>query len=108
MFVKSKKNQLRKGFVRPFLSLFAFCTLTSFHPPTVQYAITKVVIDAGHGGHDPGCLGSSTKEKDVALGIALKLGKYIESNFRDVKVIYTRRTDVFVELHERAEIANNA
>jgi len=72
------------------------------------YSITRVVIDAGHGGHDSGCLGSKTKEKDVALAVALKLGKYIEDHFHDVKVIYTRKTDVFVELHERAEIANNA
>ncbi len=67
-----------------------------------------MVIDAGHGGHDPGCLGSKAKEKDVALAVALKLGKYIEDNFKDVKVIYTRKTDVFVELFERASIANNA
>jgi N-acetylmuramoyl-L-alanine amidase len=53
-------------------------------------------------------LGSKTKEKDVALAVALKLGKYIEDNFKDVKVIYTRKTDVFVELFERASIANNA
>ncbi len=67
-----------------------------------------VVIDAGHGGHDSGCLGKKAKEKDIALGISLKLGKYIEDHFTDVKVIYTRKTDQFVELYERAEIANNA
>ena len=72
-----------------------------------KYAIRKVVIDAGHGGQDAGCLGSKSKEKDVALGISLKLGKLIEDNLSDVKVIYTRKTDVFVELFERAEIANN-
>jgi N-acetylmuramoyl-L-alanine amidase len=82
---------------------------TSFVPNrSKHYALTCVVIDAGHGGHDSGCLGSKTKEKDVALSVALKLGKYIEDNFKDVKVIYTRKTDVFVELHERASIANNA
>lgn len=70
--------------------------------------MTRVVIDAGHGGHDSGCLGKNSKEKDIALGIALKLGRYIEDNFSDVKVIYTRKTDEFVELHERAAIANNA
>ncbi len=67
-----------------------------------------VVIDAGHGGHDSGCLGKKTKEKDIALGIALKLGKYIEDHFSDTRVIFTRKTDQFVELYERAEIANNA
>ena len=62
-----------------------------------NFAIKKVVIDAGHGGHDPGCLGRKLKEKDVALDIALKFGKYIEDNLKDVEVIYTRKTDVFVE-----------
>ncbi|MCX6291926.1 MAG: N-acetylmuramoyl-L-alanine amidase [Bacteroidetes bacterium] len=82
---------------------------SSFIPPhRYSYVLKKVVIDAGHGGHDSGCLGKKTKEKDVALAIALKLGEYIEANFKDVKVIYTRKTDVFVELFERAAIANNA
>lgn len=69
--------------------------------------VRTVVIDAGHGGHDTGCLGHTrVNEKVVALNIALKLGSYIEENFKDVKVIYTRKTDVFVELEERAAIAN--
>ena len=67
----------------------------------------KVVIDAGHGGKDPGCLGSYSKEKDVALDVALKTGKLISDNCPNVKVIYTRNTDVFVELYNRAKIANN-
>ncbi len=65
-----------------------------------------MVIDAGHGGKDPGCHGELYKEKDVALAVALKLGKFIEENLKDVKVIFTRKTDVFVELNERAAIAN--
>lgn len=85
---------------------------TSFVPkaatPDVDLGIKTVVIDAGHGGKDTGCLGASAREKDVALAISLKLGKYIEDNFEDVKVIYTRKTDVFIELHERANIANEA
>ncbi len=72
-----------------------------------HYFIRTIVIDPGHGGHDSGCLGSSSKEKDVALAISLKLGRYIEDNFKDIKVIYTRKTDVFIELHERAAIAND-
>lgn len=86
--------------------------LTSFHNakapelPTPSYKLKTVVIDAGHGGHDQGCSGSFSKEKVVTLSIALKLGKMIEQNFPDVKVIYTRKTDVFIELHERADIAN--
>jgi N-acetylmuramoyl-L-alanine amidase len=65
-----------------------------------------VCIDPGHGGKDPGCHGDSAKEKDVALAIGLKLGAYIEKYYPDVKVVYTRKTDVFVELNERAAIAN--
>jgi len=67
----------------------------------------KVVIDAGHGGNDPGCLGLSLKEKDVNLDVALQVGKLISDNCPDVQVIYTRKTDVFVELYRRAQIANN-
>lgn len=67
----------------------------------------KVVIDAGHGGKDSGCLGAYTKEKDVALNVALKTGKLISQNCPNVKVIYTRSTDVFVELYRRAQIAND-
>ena len=70
--------------------------------------IRTVVIDAGHGGRDPGAVGKNAREKDIALAIALKVGSYIEENIPDVKVIYTRKTDVFVELWKRAEIANNA
>lgn len=68
-----------------------------------------IVIDAGHGGKDPGTIGvTGTREKDVALGVALKLGELIEHNLKDVKVVYTRTTDRFVELYRRAQIANEA
>jgi N-acetylmuramoyl-L-alanine amidase len=70
--------------------------------------IRKVVIDAGHGGKDSGALGKNSMEKDIALSIALKTGEYIEKYFPDVDVIYTRKTDKFIELHRRAEIANQA
>ncbi len=79
-----------------------------FPDAATPYRIRTVVIDPGHGGHDAGCLGASAKEKHIALDIALKLGKHIESNYPDVKIIYTRTKDVFVELHERAAIANRA
>jgi len=69
-------------------------------------AIKTVVIDAGHGGKDPGCHGASSKEKDVCLSMALQLGELISSTYPHIKVIYTRKTDVFVELGERAKIAN--
>ena len=68
--------------------------------------IQTVVIDAGHGGKDPGALGKSCKEKDINLSVALKLGAYIQENMPNVKVVYTRKKDVFVELNERAAIAN--
>ncbi len=77
-----------------------------FKPPG-EYLIRKVVIDAGHGGMDPGCIGpSKVQEKDIVLAISLKLGKMIEKTYPDVQVIYTRNKDVFVPLHERAAIAN--
>jgi N-acetylmuramoyl-L-alanine amidase len=65
-----------------------------------------VVIDAGHGGKDPGALGSISNEKKINLAIALKTGEYLENNISNVKVLYTRKTDVFVELRDRAEFAN--
>ncbi len=68
--------------------------------------ITTVVIDAGHGGKDPGAMGKHTREKDITLAVALKTGYYIEKYLPDVKVIYTRKDDRFVGLYKRAEIAN--
>lgn len=67
-----------------------------------------VVLDAGHGGHDPGAIGRRGKEKNINLSVALKLGRLIEDNCPDTKVVYTRKKDVFLPLHKRAEIANNA
>jgi len=65
-----------------------------------------IVIDAGHGGKDPGALGTNSSEKNIALAIALKTGEYIEQNIKNVTVIYTRKNDTFVELRDRANIAN--
>lgn len=90
-----------------FLALIILLVSTSFVPKVHPFGIKRVVIDAGHGGHDSGCLGASSKEKDVALAISLGLGKHIEQTFKDVKVIYTRDKDVFVDLHKRAKIAND-
>lgn len=67
-----------------------------------------VVIDAGHGGHDPGAIGKITKEKIINLNVALKVGNLIQRNCKDVKVVYTRTRDVFIPLGRRADIANNA
>jgi N-acetylmuramoyl-L-alanine amidase len=82
-----------------------------FHLPAQNnqindYRLKKVVIDPGHGGKDPGSVGKITMEKHVVLGVALKLGEYIEKNYPDVQVIYTRKTDEFIPLYKRAEIAN--
>ncbi|PKP52982.1 MAG: N-acetylmuramoyl-L-alanine amidase [Bacteroidetes bacterium HGW-Bacteroidetes-1] len=68
--------------------------------------IRTVVIDAGHGGRDPGAVGKKSKEKDITLDVALKVGSYIKQNLPDVKIVYTRSRDQFIELHRRAAIAN--
>lgn len=67
-----------------------------------------LVIDAGHGGKDVGALGAFSNEKDINLNVALAFGRLVEDNLPDVKVIYTRKTDVFIPLKGRAEIANKA
>jgi N-acetylmuramoyl-L-alanine amidase len=74
-----------------------------------RWKLDVVVIDAGHGGDDPGTIGvTRTKEKDVTLGIALKLGKLIAKQLPGVRVVYTRKTDEFIELYRRGQIANQA
>lgn len=106
------KNLNKLGLGLLFLSLTAGVIL-AFSPELVadktfnrESGVRTIVIDPGHGGHDSGCHGSGSYEKNVALAVSLKLGKLIEANFPNVKVIYTRKTDVFVELYRRAQIAN--
>ena len=65
-----------------------------------------LVIDAGHGGHDSGAVGAMSKEKNINLRVALAFGRLVETRCPDVRVIYTRKTDVFIPLNERANIAN--
>lgn len=72
------------------------------------YGVKTIVIDPGHGGKDPGAIGKKSKEKDIVLKVALLAGAYIEQNLEGVKVIYTRDDDTFVELNDRAQIANKA
>ncbi len=88
--------------------LFVLLVFYGFNPYYSQKSIETIVIDAGHGGKDPGCHGKFSKEKHVCLSMALKLGALIEKKHPELKVIYTRETDVFVELGERANIANRA
>ncbi len=92
--------------IRIFLLLALIFVFTIHTQAQEGYHVKTVVIDAGHGGKDPGAIGRHAKEKDITLAIALKVGYYIKRCCPDVKVIYTRTTDVFVPLYKRAEIAN--
>ena len=90
-----------------FLLSFCFLSVDAKSYPNKEFV---VVIDAGHGGKDAGATGSSEKnrEKDINLAIALEVGRLLNNNQKDIKVIFTRKTDVFIELGERANIANKA
>jgi len=88
-----------------YLILFLILLLT--FTVNAQDSKFTVVIDAGHGGHDSGAKGSFLLEKDVNLAVSLDLGSLIERNFKDVKVIFTRKTDKFLPLPDRADVANN-
>ena len=91
------------------LFMFFFCLLGFIHTNyLISQQIKTVVIDSGHGGKDPGCHGNFANEKSVCLSMALKLGNLIKSKYPAIKVIYTRDEDVFIELIERANIANRA
>ena len=102
------KRSFQWFLVSTFLGILHTLTLHAGPNDILKSGIHKVVIDAGHGGKDPGAEGKVGREKDIALSIALKVGHYIEENMQDVEVIYTRKTDVFPTLIERAEIANKA
>ncbi len=88
--------------------LLIFSAIFQFSFSQDRPTIKTIVIDAGHGGKDPGCHGASAHEKHVCLSIALKLGDYIKKKYPGIKVVYTRDKDVFVELDQRANIANKA
>lgn len=97
-----QKDMLKK--ITLILTLLCMLVLTA----TGANRRFTLVIDPGHGGHDAGALGAISKEKNINLSVALQFGKYVERNMPDVRVIYTRKTDVFVSLKERANIANRA
>ena len=91
--------------------IILLCSLWSVLPLVGAQAESRdfiVVIDPGHGGRDPGAIGKHGKEKNINLNVALKLGKLIQNNCKDVSIVYTREKDTFVGLDRRAQIANNA
>ena len=85
--------------------VFLFPLVISAAQKTKEFV---VVIDAGHGGHDAGAVDNEAKEKDINLGVALKLGNLIKTKLKNVKVIYTRDNDTFLSLQKRADVANKA
>lgn len=93
------------GMIRKLLfCLLVICLLASLsHAANRRFTL---VIDPGHGGHDAGAKGATSMEKDINLKVALAFGRYVERNCPDVRVMYTRKTDIFIPLHERANIAN--
>jgi len=98
---------VNKFFISCIAIIFLWISPSFAHKkPSSNYTLKTVVIDAGHGGKDGGCSGKVTREKDITLAIALKVGKYIEEYIPGVKVIYTRKNNTFIPLYERAAIAN--
>jgi N-acetylmuramoyl-L-alanine amidase len=105
MLVRLMNSFAKKRIFSVFLAL---CSVLLLNAQTT-YELKTVVIDAGHGGKDPGAIGvTGVKEKDVALDVSLKLGEKIKATYPNVKVIYTRSTDVFIGLADRAKIANKS
>jgi len=101
---------MTKRFIAPFLFFLTLAVLPSLslasnHQDSV-YTVRTVVLDAGHGGDKPGTRGAKSLEKDVVLQVVMKLGKAIEQEIPGVKVLYTRTTDVDVDLYKRIEFAN--
>jgi len=105
--IKNGKLNTYNIYILKLISLFLFFISISGHAEGMKNEKGWVlVIDAGHGGKDPGALGANSSEKNITLAIALKTGNYIKQNIKNVTVIYTRENDTFVEVRERANIAN--
>ena len=109
MFTKIKKGKHYTIYINSGILLF-IALLSLIISGSSSYTKTKkewvIVIDPGHGGRDPGAIGSFSYEKNIVLPVALKMGGYLEKNIPNIKVIYTRKTDIYVDLAERPEIAN--
>lgn len=109
MFTKSKNGKHYTNYINRTILLF-IALVSIIISGSVPLPKSKtgwvIVIDPGHGGRDPGALGSFSYEKSIVLPVALKMGDYLEKNIPNVKVIYTRKTDIYVDLYERPEIAN--
>ncbi|MCC8018162.1 MAG: N-acetylmuramoyl-L-alanine amidase [Rikenellaceae bacterium] len=88
--------------------LFLLCGLSDSYAQTEYAGVRTIMLDPGHGGRDPGTVYGNYREKDIVLNVALKLGALIERNLPDVRVLYTRKTDEFIELARRGEMANQA
>jgi N-acetylmuramoyl-L-alanine amidase len=96
-----------KNYVPLFHCYIALIAMLFVAPVFAQDTKFTVVIDAGHGGHDPGAQGAISKEKDINLAISLALGSIIEQKFKDVKVVFSRKTDKYLTLQERADVVND-
>lgn len=104
---KNGKERTNYIYVLKLLSMaILMAVISALKPAYPSEKKWVIVIDPGHGGRDPGALGSISREKNINLAIALKTGEYLEMNLTNVTVLYTRKTDVFVELRDRAEFAN--
>lgn len=111
---RQHRNPLTEALKKRLAVVFLVCSVAlfvGFSPSQPSGAIRKIVIDAGHGGSDPGNLGTGRykkTEKDITLDVALRLGKYIEEAFPGLEIIYTRKDDSFPTLKRRVEIANTS
>lgn len=100
-------NMIKKNIFNIFSFAVVFFTTCCISNTFAQQSKFTVVIDAGHGGHDPGAIGKISREKDINLAVSLQLGELIAANYNDVKVVYTRVSDKYLTLQERADIVNN-